>query len=280
MRRQLLEAGWHRNAIARAIHQGRLHPTYPGVYAVGTPAATQIERAWAAVLACGDRSVTAGFWALAHWGFTKRWPEAPEVVSPHNRRPRGIVVHRWALAPRERTWHLGVPVTSAARTVLDCAPRLGPQLTRTVDDGLHSFLKIGHLEEVCAGNPLHPGTKLILPFLSRTDGPSRSDWGAAFPDWCVAHGLPRPEMEARIGRRRVDARFVAERVIVELDSWEFHNDRRAFEDDRERDAAHLALGYVTVRITWDRQHGAPEAEAERLDRILRARRAELRRPAA
>ncbi len=34
----------------------------------------------------------------------------------------------------------------------------------------------------------------------------------------------------------VDALFVVERVIVELDSRQFHMDAIAFESDRERDA--------------------------------------------
>jgi hypothetical protein len=35
--------------------------------------------------------------------------------------------------------------------------------------------------------------------------------------------------------RVVDAFFRAERVIAELDSYEFHSDRTTFEPDREKD---------------------------------------------
>ena len=52
----------------------------------------------------------------------------------------------------------------------------------------------------------------------------------------------------------VDALFPEQRVIVELDGYEFHGTRQAFESDRERDATLLAAGYVTIRITWDRLH--------------------------
>ena len=55
--------------------------------------------------------------------------------------------------------------------------------------------------------------------------------------------------------------FPHERVIVELDSWNFHRDRGAFESDRERDAATLAADHVTVRMTWARIHEDPEREA-------------------
>jgi very-short-patch-repair endonuclease len=58
-------------------------------------------------------------------------------------------------------------------------------------------------------------------------------------------------------------------VIVELDGWDFHRQREAFEDDRDRDAEHLKLGLVTVRITKTRFENQPGYEAARLIRILR-----------
>jgi very-short-patch-repair endonuclease len=69
----------------------------------------------------------------------------------------------------------------------------------------------------------------------------------------------------------VDALFPTEKLIVELDSHEFHDDAIAFETDRERDAETLAHGFVTVRITWERIHSTPEREAARLRTILAQR---------
>ncbi len=48
--------------------------------------------------------------------------------------------------------------------------------------------------------------------------------------------------------------------------------RRSFERDRERDAATLAAGHVTVRITWERLGHEAGHEAVRLHEILNARR--------
>jgi very-short-patch-repair endonuclease len=70
----------------------------------------------------------------------------------------------------------------------------------------------------------------------------------------------------------VDVLFRAERVIVELDGYRYHDGRDSFERDRERDAASLEEGYVTVRITWPRLRAAPAREARRLRRILQTRR--------
>ncbi len=60
-------------------------------------------------------------------------------------------------------------------------------------------------------------------------------------------------------------------MIVELDGYEYHQGRRSFERDRERDATLLAAGYVTIRITWERLTTQPEREAARLQAILTSR---------
>ncbi len=70
----------------------------------------------------------------------------------------------------------------------------------------------------------------------------------------------------------VDALFAAERLIIECDGWEFHRDRAHFESDRDRDAATLVAGYVTVRLT--KAMLAPDtaaATAHRLRTILAQR---------
>ncbi|HEY1567083.1 MAG TPA: DUF559 domain-containing protein, partial [Solirubrobacteraceae bacterium] len=66
----------------------------------------------------------------------------------------------------------------------------------------------------------------------------------------------------------VDAYFPEHNLIVELDGWDFHKDRRAFEDDRERDAHQLAHGIRTLRMTKERLQANPDHEAARLQTIL------------
>jgi very-short-patch-repair endonuclease len=83
--------------------------------------------------------------------------------------------------------------------------------------------------------------------------------------------LPKPEINVGIAGYEVDVLFREQRVIVELDGYEFHGTRQAFERDRERDTAMLAAGLITVRITWERLTRGPKQEAERLSAILAAR---------
>ncbi len=103
-------------------------------------------------------------------------------------------------------------------------------------------------------------------------GPTRSEVEDAFLAFSAWFDLPRAEVNTRVAGYEVDALFRAECLIVELDGWEYHGTREAFEDDRERDAETLAAGFRAIRITWERLRDDPAKEADRLRAILSARR--------
>lgn len=274
-RGQLLGIGLDDDAIAYRVRHGRLFRVHRGVFAVGRRPRTPLERAAAAVLACGPGAALSHASALALWGFASDWPSDFDVtITTGDRRPKGITVHRSrVLIRRDVRVQLGIRATSPARTILDCAPATPPkQLTRLVNDALHTpFLTWSQLADVRARFPNHPGARLLKPFAGRTDGPTRSGFEDDFLAFCERYALPRPRVNVRVAGHLVDALFAAEHLIVELDGWEFHHDRGAFEDDRNRDADTLAAGYSTLRITYDRLHDQPEPEARRLREILHSR---------
>jgi hypothetical protein len=100
---------------------------------------------------------------------------------------------------------------------------------------------------------------------------SRSPLEDDFRPWLKRYGLPEPQYNVRLGPYEADVYYPRERVIIELDGWPFHRTKKAFEDDRERDAHMLAHGTVTVRITRKRLENAPAKEAQRLITILDSR---------
>jgi len=162
-------------------------------------------------------------------------------------------------------------ISSPARTALDIAPALtDKRLTRVVNDGRHArLLHLDDLADVLARNPKHPGVKRLKPLLDTpATRPTRSELEDDFRAFARRYGLPAPVTNTYVLGHEVDVLFVAERVIVEVDSWEFHRFRSNFEGDRDRDADFLAGGYVTVRITDERMNGEPEHEAGRLHKIL------------
>jgi hypothetical protein len=259
-RAQLLKLGQNPDAIDRRIRAGQLIPVHAGVYAVGHLRDDAVARAMAAVLACEPGAVLSHHSAAALWGFRK-WAAGPmHVIAPGKHRRRGIKAHRCALTRREVRKHLGIRVTSPARTLLDIRRSLSErQLSRAINDAqVSKCLRARDLE----GTPLHR----FVGELSRS--PLEDD----FRPWRKRHNVPEPQYNVRLGPYEADIYYVVERVIVELDGWEFHRTKESFENDRERDAYMLERGIVTVRITRERFEKTPAKEARRLIAILNSRR--------
>jgi len=275
-RAQLLEIGLGTRGISNRIESGKLVVVHAGVYAVGYPRPEAVARAAAAVLACGPGAALSHSSAAVLWGILSRWPQRPEVTLPGDRRRPGIKTHRSStLTGRDIRRRQGIRVTSPARTVLEIAPRLtDPKLARALNDGrLHANLRPAHLEELLERLPHHRGTARLRALTRTPQAPTRSAFEDAFLKLCNSFNLPTPRVNTRVAGYLVDALFPDERLIVELDGYEFHQDRTSFKNDRERDAATLATGHATVRITWERLQDEPDREATRLHQILRARRA-------
>ncbi|HTX30621.1 MAG TPA: type IV toxin-antitoxin system AbiEi family antitoxin domain-containing protein [Solirubrobacteraceae bacterium] len=268
---QLLKLGLGSDAIAYRVRIGRLIPVYAGVYAVGHLPTLPQDRAVGALLACGEGAVLSHSTAATAWGIFKRWEMPFEVSAPTNRRRTGIIVHRTRLERCDIRTQIGLRVTSAARTLLDVAPRFRDKgLRRAIADQRRAgHLHMDELVDVVDRFPRAPGTHRLRPLLNvPRGGPTRSGLEDKFVAFCIRSGLPEPETNVWVAGREVDAWFPRERLIVELDGYEFHSDPGTFEGDRDNDATALALGIPTVRVTEDRIDNRPEEEARRLHVIL------------
>lgn len=279
---ELREAGLSDDAIFYRARAGRLHRRCRGVYAIGYPRLEPIALAAAAVLACGPGAALSHWSAAALWRLRRAWPDLPEVTVPRDRRIPGVTVHRsQTLAAQDVRTHFGIRTTSAARTVLDLAPRLtDAELTRMINDArIARWLYESELLELCWRRPNQPGSARIRALMG--DGhphnnPTRSALEDAFPAFARAYDLPEYRVNAHVAGFEVDILFAAERVIVELDGWQFHRGYAQFTGDRGRDAVALEAGHVTVRLTAAMlAPGAQAATARRLHAILAERRREL-----
>jgi very-short-patch-repair endonuclease len=85
------------------------------------------------------------------------------------------------------------------------------------------------------------------------------------------HGLPLPEFNQQVAGHEVDAVYRDQKLVIELDSRQFHGTPRAFEQDRDRDADLLDAGFSALRITDRRLKEEQAKEARRLKTILRSR---------
>ncbi len=88
---------------------------------------------------------------------------------------------------------------------------------------------------------------------------------------CRRHRLPQPEVNVTIKRTVVDFLWRDQALIVEVDGWESHRTRSAFEEDRARDARLAVLGYEVVRFTWRQVTDTAAGVAKTIRALLRAR---------
>lgn len=268
----------HERTLDRWVASGRLIRVHTGVYAVGHLPTNPIDRAHAALLAGGEGSALAGESALVLWEVWRRWPAEQEVVTVDQRRPIGVRARRCStLLPKDLTVVSGLRVTSAARTLLDMAPRLSErQLTRAVADlRLRDALRIEQLHDVAARNPRLAGTRRLRPLLETAQAePTRSVLEDTFLQLLQRYGLPTPQINVHVAGYRVDAFFAAHRLIVELDGWATHRTKAAFTSDRRQDADILRLaGIPTVRLTYEETTRSGHETAEQLRELLLRRQA-------
>ena len=183
----------------------------------------------------------------------------------------GIIVHRsTCLEAREVTVHRGIPVTTAARTLIDLATRVTPsELRDALDEAerLH-LVDRGELRRRCdAINGLR-GTGSLRALLDEPRIPldeSKSKLERRFLRFCRARGLPVPAVNVPLLEFEVDCLWREQRVVGELDGWQTHRSRPAFERDRIRDARLQLAGYSVIRITDLRI----SEDADRLESDLR-----------
>jgi very-short-patch-repair endonuclease len=280
---QLLALGYGSDAIAYRIRVGRLHPVHLGVYAVGHTVETVNGASMAAVLACGPEAVLSHRSAAALWGLRRTPSGAIHVTVPsrNGRKRPGIRIHRVGqLQPDERTVIYNIPVTSLARTLLDYAEDVNRLwLERAFENAdRRDLLDLRAIEAQLDRSPGRRGRKALRELVAGYRGPEhdfRSEFERRFVELIRDAGLPLPQMNVVVAGVLVDAYWPVERLVVELDGYEFHRAKRNFENDRENDAILARAGLQRLRITYDRLTNKREEALADIQALLRLRSASL-----
>jgi very-short-patch-repair endonuclease/predicted transcriptional regulator of viral defense system len=254
---QLLDAGVKPGAIGRRVNGKRLHVIHRGVYAVGHRKLSAEGRLLAAVLAGGRNARLSHASAAKLWKLPHDFDEAAHVVAPSRAKRPGIRFHQNDLRPGECTTRHGIPVTTPARTLLDCAATMHPaKLERAVREAIYQRLtSLRALRRLLRAHPSHRGRRQLSQAIEATQdapGIQRSDLERDFEAFRRRHGLPAPELN--VPMQLGDLEFEADcywrnkRLIVELDHRSTHARRQDFAKDRRRDRVVLAAGIRTVRV--------------------------------
>jgi Transcriptional regulator, AbiEi antitoxin len=224
-----------RNAIRRHVATGRLFRIHRGVYAVGHDGLSERGRWKAATQACGERSVLSHTSAAALWGLIDFTDADPHVTVPtRSGRPQrdGITLHRSATPLGAVTGKDNIPVTQPQRTLVDIRTLVDPgRFRHAIREAEIKKLPI----ETAALIADRATSGLELEFLA----------------FCHRHRLPAPEVNARIGRYRVDFLWRCAGFAVETDSERYHGGTLAQLDDIERDRYLTNHGLEVARVTAD-----------------------------
>lgn len=252
-RRELIDAGLSLDQIRHRLAVGALRREYPGVYRAGHQAPDVHASYLAAVYACGQQARLAGLAAAHSFGAVKGSPPRPEVNAPTERRVPSVVTHRVRhLDRRDITiWH-GIPTVTVARALVEIAGRLDIDgLARACHEaGARYRTAPRHVEDALSRRPNALGAAKLRLVMRGEAKVSLSRLESGFLRLLRREVLPLPLTNRPAGGRRVDCRWPAQGLTVELDSYRFHNSRHTWERDRVREREAYARGDAFRRYTW------------------------------
>lgn len=256
--------GISRDTLRQRVLRGKLErEVSENVFAIpGAPPGWRRDLS-AACLWAGPRSAASHRSAGRLWALPGYSDYRIEISTVSARRPHGVpyVVHRvdgYLLG--ERQVIDGIPVTSLRRTLMDLCGRKDRRIERALDHALfEDMTSLGRLwllydEEWTRGRRGIAIMRNLLIERTRERAPSDGDCARLFWEIVRTNRLPEPEVQYPIrlplGLIHVDFAYPEMMLAIETDGYAYHQDKRAFERDRERDAELAMLGWTTLRYTW------------------------------
>jgi hypothetical protein len=275
---QLHGLGFSKSAIEKAVRRGRLHSLDRSVYAVGHTRLDPHGRCFAAVFACGPGAVLSHH-SAAWLHRVARWdPEPFHVTGPVARHPRlPVRIHRARrLMGVDREVVEGIPVTAVPRMLLDLAAAVKFELLeklveRAEDRELFDLRAVEELLERTVGHHGHGRLRRAIA-LYKPSSFTRSTLEKRFLELCLEAGLPQPRMNFVAHGFELDCFWPEYPFAVELDVYETHGSRAAFERDRKRQEDLLLHGIAMTRVTGPRLEREPREVVRRVALLLEQRR--------
>jgi very-short-patch-repair endonuclease len=237
----------------------------------------------AATMACGDGSVVSHGTAAWLLGLRDWQPEEVDVIAPVEAGRKIAGIRRRFVPPPvgAELWRRdGVPLTSPARTIVDCAGILDG---RGVGDLIEQAAVLGLLDvravdRVLDGSRRRGSNRLlraVAPWRRYRRGIKiRSRMEAKLLPLLTEAALPIPQTNAKLRLAgkvyEVDFLWRKQKLVVETDGGRFHDSPAAGARDSERNHALAATGYRLPRLGWEDLRDRPEATISEISRLLRS----------
>jgi putative AbiEi antitoxin of type IV toxin-antitoxin system len=276
---QLLSLGLSASAVRTRVAAGKLHRVHRGVYSVGHSVLSMDGRRMAAVLACGPTAVASHRMAGALLAIVSSSALEVTVPTQADRRIPGVVVHRTRRLDPEDIGRIdNIPCTALPRTLIDYAElATRRQVERACEQA--EILRTYDQRAIDAAIERNPGRRgakrlvaVVADFRPGTT-PTANDIEEAMLAICDGIRAPRPLVNAWIpfpdgGGARPDFLWPGPKKIVEVDGYETHGTRGAFESDRARDRRLKLMRYEILHYTWRDITLRPERVAVELAAFL------------
>jgi len=258
-REQLLLIGFTPAMIKSRLRSGALRTVFRGVYAVGHAVHTDLGDEVAALLVCRQQTVLSHATAAALWQIMPKPKRAVHVTVLPSRQAdsrEGISVHRSrSLTRADIRRHRGLPLTSAARTMIDLADACtSREFEKALDEALaRRRVSPTSLREAAARAPGRQGAGILLALLdpARGRGPTRGDAEERMLELLREAGLGGAERNVELGPYTVDFLWRAAHAAIEVDSYRWHSGPASFKRDRRKDAYLADRGIRLIRVTWE-----------------------------
>ncbi|MFT3968852.1 MAG: DUF559 domain-containing protein [Micropruina sp.] len=240
--------------------RGRLQALLPGVYAPVDP--SWEARILAAVEFRPDCVLTGAAAARLLW-----WPECPitAVTAAVRAKVKATTPgYRWEqrTIPDDLVVDRGtLRVAAPAVSVLDLIPVLGGQV---IDEGLRRrAVDLSGLQQALALMPRRPQNRMRRDLIEDSRDEPWSEAERRTHRLLRSAGLTGWRTNHTVGvgpfSYTVDVVFLTERVVIEIDGWEFHHGRAAFTSDRWRYARLAAAGWRVLPFAATAVEDEPEA---------------------
>lgn len=240
-----------KSSLSRWCRAGRLTRLLPGVY-VHPSARDDLATRLRAVAARIPDAVVAGAAAARLTGWPEEEVSEIEVLVPTRRvGSSGYRFSRRRVPPEcvHRQRNLGV-LTAAAVAVESAVVDNG----RRIDDLLRARLPLAEMEAALRAGPHRRGNPVRRRVLQRSRTNPWSQAERRLHDILDRHRITgwvaNLPVTAGGNRYLLDVGFEAARLAIEVDGYEFHHGRLAFESDRERGNDLVGAGWRQLHITW------------------------------
>ena len=269
---QAQKVGLSWESLSRHVQNGVLLRPFEGVYVVSGSPATWERAVEVAVMASADSAVASHATACHLYGLARR-PRTIEVTVPGTtRRTREWTIHRSTdLIPADVRLVQGIPTTKPARTMADVGiPWGGVFAGRCLDEAVRLGLTTDHEVAAVVHRVSRRGRNGVGPIrlvlMTRVGWAGLTD--SQIESECVrilqAAGVDLPDPQITMRRKdgkviaRVDFVFREVMLVIQIDGWAYHSDRRSFRSDRRSQNAMVLEGYRVLRFTAFDVMAAPE----------------------